>query len=398
MNDSFAELSGRLKRDCIAYITAKLMGDFYASLEDDRALDDEKNPNDLDGFRLAFELDHFLLQGETEEGDSVLRVIRERGNWSTEEQAALVEWQERAFLSVFEILEVTNEWLRLADMVSETEYQVYSNDNALSLRSVFGTKAKHFLLSHLAPIRGRWFLSGVQIPFPPEEEERLFTDFVQCQPPEKWYRDNPQKLARAFQTQKEHYDCFVSEFGTDELVGTGREIIQNKQRYWNTWNRHVGAPDPAPSSWPNDVEFVTENQVGLVMDEREGMHEFIDYDDFRKAFMGNKLTIRGRKMVKTYLEDETVPAFVFRRMKDRYPKGFRHTICNSVLPLTRNFDPVKDFELLMDMYKPDWKDVYPSVHPMNERFKKYYYRQAKPGRNELCPCHSGRKFKRCCGA
>ena len=137
--------------------------------------------------------------------------------------------------------------------------------------------------------------------------------------------------------------------------------------------------------------------IGYYLEKREGLHQIISYGYFVKGFASNKQTAKHRHLVHLFLRDESIPAFLFRRMKDRYPEQFRAVIRNTVLPLKKNFDPVNDFVLLMDRYKPEWRVVYPSVHPLNERFRKYFYHEQKIGRNDLCPCQSAKKFKRCCG-
>lgn len=71
-----------------------------------------------------------------------------------------------------------------------------------------------------------------------------------------------------------------------------------------------------------------------------------------------------------------------------------------------------DFEVLykkMVEYKaehlynlPQWREIYTEdqlkVMYKGQKSSKTYIRETKVGRNELCPCGSGKKYKKCCGA
>jgi uncharacterized protein len=52
-------------------------------------------------------------------------------------------------------------------------------------------------------------------------------------------------------------------------------------------------------------------------------------------------------------------------------------------------------ELLPDFLIATWKFWRGEEHPLLETRRE---RVRKIGRNELCPCGSGKKYKRCCGA
>ncbi len=71
-----------------------------------------------------------------------------------------------------------------------------------------------------------------------------------------------------------------------------------------------------------------------------------------------------------------------------------------------------DFEILykkMVEYKadhlynlPQWDNIFSEEHRKvlykGQKSSKTYVREAKIGRNEPCPCGSGKKYKKCCGA
>lgn len=390
-----SELSSFLKEKSIDYIAHHLQNDFYA-FEKKHDAGPYRNEKNADAELMA-RFDDFLLFGETRQGVSVIDALLKEMPLSLEERKVLEDWRSDAFGSFFDVLAITDEWLRLRDVVSETEYEVHLNTGS-SATDIFPKDATGFFLySNLAPACKIWFFSGIQRLFPPEIEEDLFRKFVQRQSPATWYRHNPKKLEKAFEFQKKHYDVFVRVFGTNEIVVSGREVSASLKRFYGAWFDLVGQKDrPTPEEdLPSDI--VEADDVGIIMDAREGLHHILDYRAFLKGFSRDKPTETHRRLVRQYLRDETVPAFLFRRVRDRDPEAFQRVMGGAILPLTRNFDFAADFDLLMDRHKPGWQEVYPSVHPINERFRKYYYRQHDVGRNDPCPCGSGVKYKRCCG-
>lgn len=95
--------------------------------------------------------------------------------------------------------------------------------------------------------------------------------------------------------------------------------------------------------------------------------------------------------------------------------GINDTLENPVdlenLSEDANVSIVIDFEVLykkMVEYKadhlynlPQWKNIFTEDH-MNVLYKKQkssttFVREAKVGRNDACPCGSGKKYKKCCG-
>ncbi|MBI4598612.1 SEC-C domain-containing protein [Candidatus Uhrbacteria bacterium] len=405
MPHPYSQLSAELKKKCVEYVVLHLKNDFEVSPtgQSYQELCEEMDPFLVDKDHLYqllnAHIDTFLLFCDTQNGKRVLEVLRETLPLTDEEKDVLIEWRDQAFYSVFEIRGTTPVSLQLQDLVSEAEYEVYVNQEATPTDILNGDKTGHFISSNMAPVHGVWFLSGTQHLLPAMAEEHIFTAFVQQQSPDTWYRHNPKRLEKAFQVQKEHYDCFVSVFGIDELFGSGRDVATYEQTYFEAWCQKVGQTSPPPlGERDGEEEFLHAKDVGLVMEEREGLHRFLNYGAFVRVFADVKpLSSPARALVTDYLEDDSLPAFVFRRMRDRYTDRFREVIRCLVPSLKMHFDPVADFTLLMDTYKPGWHDVYPSMHPMSERALKHYYHKTDIGRNDLCPCQSGCKYKKCHG-
>src|SRR3989338_9732504 len=126
MKDSYCKLSSLLKAKSVDYILDHLKKDFEASEKKQNVipshLDEEKN-----FLELQSRMDNFLLFGETRKNESILKVLLREMPLSLEEKKILEEWQNDAFSSFFDVLEITDDWVLLRDIVSETEYEEHLN-------------------------------------------------------------------------------------------------------------------------------------------------------------------------------------------------------------------------------------------------------------------------------
>lgn len=419
MPHQYAKLPRDLKGKCVDYINKYLAEDFFESSAGKLFTKKHKNGN---GIIIEKEgetdkdwitsMDNFLLFGTTLKGKKVLNVILEKAKKLTqEEKEILMEWEKEAFESVFEIIDIKENSVKLFDVAAEVEYDVYSNMEE-SLIKIFPQSLKGgFMYTNIVPIKNFWFLSGIQHFFSPEMEQNIFENFVQKLPPKDLYRNNPKKLERALNLQKEIYDFFIKHYGSDEVIVSGKMLSQKQWEFYNDWNAHLGGKNPMPQEKNLPKEIEKTDSVGIIMHPVKGEYLLIDYARFVEVFAEPDKRRKGwQKIVLGYLEDESMPRFVFERIKERYPDGFRKVIkdcierysfSNTINTLSamgpkKDFDPLEDFDVLMEKYKPVQDDEYPSVYPLNERFKRYYYRN-KVGRNDSCPCGSGKKYKKCHG-
>ncbi len=232
----------------------------------------------------------------------------------------------------------------------------------------------------------------------------VYEEFVIKRNPRDWYRNNPGKLQKAFALQKQEYDRFVRHFGRDEVVCEGREIPVLLKGYYDAWFVESGRKPVYPEI---DHDILATENAGIVMDEKEGMHYLTDYGFFVNIFSDPHYRPHfWTDVVKGYIETDSIPVFPLTRMRDRYPEGFRiilREVWKNAVPWWKRHNIDWKFERLMDFYKPGWREPLPSMHPVNERFKRFASIPAGTGRNHPCPCGEVRadgtpvKYKRCCG-
>lgn len=249
------------------------------------------------------------------------------------------------------------------------------------------------MYTNLVPLYDTWFLSGAQHLFSKIDALPLIPKLMDNFSVVAVYRNNPTKLERARVLQKEEYERFVHHFNTDELFGSGVEVQNFERSYYKARAEELGYIDP-PREMENK-ELDAEQDVGLVMDMREGIHYLFGYREFVDIFAQALTTEHAVAVVRSYLVEDSIPVFIFLRMRDRFPEHFSIVLRAALDPVDESNDPIKDFEQIMDYFKPGWRETYPSIHVANETLLKYYYSASNTHRNDPCPCGSGKKFKRC---
>jgi len=90
-------------------------------------------------------------------------------------------------------------------------------------------------------------------------------------------------------------------------------------------------------------------------------------------------------------DDGSEPALVAANVQSQKELQAQKEAQQSVLDLTRNIQRKKDRELAQ------LQTLGGNVDGGTQR-QQTVSKTAKVGRNELCPCGSGKKYKRCCGA
>lgn len=392
MSHQYGGLFDSLKKKSFEYIVKNLAKDFAESL----LLATFSPPDTQEEEMEVFDhLDEFMLFGETLDGEPVLEFLIDKLRWSREEKEVLREWKEAAFFSVFDVLKIEKDRLCLRDWVSEAEYEVFFSAPDLP-PSYQNFQGENFIFVTFVSIHGVWFLSDLPKTVSSNVEEAVFREFVQKQPSENYYRHNPEKLKAAFELQKKFYDCFVSLFGADEIIISGKDLKETRENFFQAWQKQKNFCETEPAG-DFEPELLAADDVGVLIDEREGPYYLLNYGKFKKIFSENGELSDGQvELFKDYLLCASVPAFVFRRAKDRYPERFCQVIKKIVPSSEFKGDSIFNFDLLMNHYKPFWRKINLSVHPVNLRFKKYYFQQTGVGRNSPCPCGSGLKFKKCC--
>jgi hypothetical protein len=207
---------------------------------------------------------------------------------------------------------------------------------------------------------------------------------ISLRTPEAVYR-NPEKVATAWQIQRENRDRFVRLFGSDLVVVSGDEAQQRLDEYWASCGDEMSGGETAGDahrdarvpSMELPPEVVNAESVALIYDEVDGLGFYAEFGVVAEAFAEPGLLRRRRHrgMVLSYLHDDSVEPMVLRRLADRDPD--KASVVFGRLLKKPRFKWRADGEQLLRACKPGYFDtpVRPRVSPVSERLADYARRR-----------------------
>lgn len=367
------ERSGDLKRLLVGFArTGRLEREFHRTLAKRRA------GTDVDAVTLT---DRFILQHRLEDGRTVVEhFVGSHPELAEEDKAMLLGWQD-VVEGVFEIEDRDGEGIVAVNLIDDLTYRIRSNKG----RSWFdGMPEGSFLSARIVPIADEWLLSGTCQPIPASMRREMCQAVMRTFVTNKSavFR-NKERLELAWKLQREDRECFLSFFGTDEVVMTGAEFARRMPEYWdfrmnkareNARERGTSpaALDTAPAFALPEALCAAES-VGVVYDEVEGLLLLEEFATIKAVFDDPALIQdrTHRRWVSTYLKDDSIPPVVFRRLAER-DRAKAGQVFGKLLNKP-GFSWERNGESLLRRHKRDHfeRPTYPSITPASERLTEY---------------------------
>jgi hypothetical protein len=326
-------------------------------------------------------LDYFVLQHRLPDRRTVVEhFVAEHPELPEEERAMLLGWQD-VVEGIFEVRRRAGEALVVVNLVDELTYRVRSNLG----RPVFARmRPRSFLIARLIPVGDEWLLSGVSSVLPARDRAEAYRWAAElaARHPALVFR-NPEKLARAWELQREERRHFVAFFGSDLVVLPGRELAERMQAY--THFRMYEARDAEGKSAADRAkqlygrvpkvpdfglpdELCEAETVGLIYDEVEGLNFYANFGTVAEAFANPERAAerRYRQAVLEYLQEPSISPLPLRRLAERDPERASR-LFQRVLRQPK-FSWERDGEALLRRYKVDYfeRPALPSVTPLGE--------------------------------
>jgi hypothetical protein len=245
------------------------------------------------------------------------------------------------------------------------------------------------------------------------------------QNPRTLYFDNPEKENEIKSAIDEMYAKFIKSFDKDTILTTnkhaddiigafneGEEIdLADKISDIKTYKFfHVKELE---NNYSNFLEnsmggFASHNEtydVAVIFDKVRGLYAIPFYETFCHVFEDKNSVENAKECIEYFLANESIPNTILQRVADKYPNFM--DVINETLGTTYTF------EELLTKYKSEYLNntIYSSATVLycSNAFSEVFDiislpKKEKPeitkkvGRNEPCPCGSGKKYKNCCGA
>lgn len=327
--------------------------------------------------------------------------------------------------SIFEIKKILKNGFELYNLINEKSYTVLSLTKMTSFRGVY---AGQYIGARIFEFKGEYYLIEISSVLSHSQKSEAYRYAVMklVQTPALLYKDNPKKEKEIQETISDMYKKFIKTFDTDLILTTNKyadEIIgafnedepidlSDKGCDLETYKFfHVKELD---NNYSNFLEnsmggFSSHNEVydvAVIFDENNGLYAIPFYKTFCKIFEDKASIENPKACIEYFLKNISIPNTILERISKEY---------SNFVAIINEFLDTKytSTEEIISEYKPEYlsERIYSSATVLfcsnafseifdyiSEDKPKQTPVSAKVGRNEPCPCGSGKKFKNCCGS
>lgn len=332
--------------------------------------------------------------------------------------------------TVFRIEKVLKNGFSLFNMTNEKQYSVISLTKMTSFR---GINSGEFIVARIFEYENEYYLIGIDNIFPQSKlkEAIRYAIIKIVQTPWLVYQDNIDKEKEIQDDIKNMHSIFVKIFGADEFVTTNKyadnvlAVLNNGESTDDFDIENVKKPlkeykffkiKELNNNYDNFIEnslggFSSHSEiydVGIICDEELGLYSIPFYQTFCNIFNGDEIE-NSKECIEYFLQNDGISDKILKRVYDKYPNFMK--IFNKI------FNTKYTFKTLLNTYKSEFlkRKIYSStsvlyhssifsasVDMVEENSKNISnqnqkdFSEIKVGRNEPCPCGSGKKYKNCC--
>ena len=375
---------------------------------------------------------YILERNLTEELKSIPQLYLENTKGLDKDTQNIVNALDNSISSVFEIKKVTKTGFDFLNIVNERRYTIIS---LMKMTAFRGLGTGDYIIARIVNINGDYYLleiSGV-LPAAKKDDAYRFAVAKIIQNPELVYLDNPEKQKEIEDDVAEIHKKFLEFFDgkteilttnkyADDLIGLFNDYAEegNKAEYTDL------IAEPQEYKFFNVAEFnnsydnFLENSlggfsshketydVGIIYDEELGLYAIPFYGTFNKIFEVKDYTkiVNYDMCIKYFLENDKYSANLIRLAAGKHNNFME--IVNAVLAKDYTLDELlkrykrrylnnKIISSTTVLYRSNAFSNTLNIIEDNEN-KPRFDTAGKIGRNEPCPCGSGKKYKKCCGA
>ena len=337
------------------------------------------------------------------------RFVSETSDLSEKEKPIVLRWKDPV-VGFFQVKRALPDGFVAENLINEVDYTIKPTTIPQQLERL--AKPGAFFRAKIIPVSdNEYIFSGVQEFLDISEKEILKrVANLQMKHPQFAFRDNEERIRRGFEFQKKDRELFIEYFGSDEVLTEGKKLPTLADEFMNY--RLAKREKPLPEGYkPPEMNFpkglLKSKDVGIVFDELSGQHYLVNYGIILNIFQSpdEEKIKRHKRDILTYLKDQTISPHVLRKLFFRFPQNAEFII-RKILDRPE-FSLERDLDSLMDEFKPSFrgKRIYPYILPMSHKFVEAMRSELDPkkgngkkvGRNDPCPCGSGKKYKKCCG-
>lgn len=339
--------------------------------------------------------------------------------------------------ALFEVKSVQKNGFDLYSLVNEKKYFAMPLVKMSHLRGIY---KGHYLLARIFPYENEYYIIEIRETYSSLDKDKVLRYAVAkiIEQPENLYKDNNEKLQEIENEISKFTEKFISCFGADEVITTN-EYVDNLISEFNDYYFDSAKDSSAikelikpienyayfkvpefNSSYDNYIEssmagFASHSSrydVGVIFDKELGMFIVPFYGTLCHIFeTENYKEIQGwDECIKAFMENDKIPAVLVQKLADKYSNfiDILNELYGTQMTLNEFLEEYKLDYLKNKIYSPtsvlyasksfgDLMGFIPSEEEMKAK-EIQTTKGATIGRNDPCPCGSGKKYKKCCGA
>ncbi len=350
---------------------------------------------------------------------SILEMFKENGTKNEKITDSFINAQ----ASIFEIKKILKNGFELYNLINEKTYKVLSLTKMTNFRGVY---AGQYIVARIFELEGDYYIIEISsiLSHSQKADAIRYAVMKLVQTPRLLYLDNPEKEKEIQNTISEMHQKFIKTFDTDIILTTNKhadeiigafnddEEIDLSDKGSDIENYKFFHVKELDNNYSNFLEnsmggFSSHNEtydVAVIFEEKNGLYAIPFFETFCKIFEDKEKVENAKACVEYFLTNDSIPNTILDRVSTKYA-NFMDTI-NEIMGTTYNYDE------LIKNYKSDYlkNKIYSSATILfcSQSFSEIFDYITTPveektpitekvGRNEPCPCGSGKKYKNCCG-
>lgn len=415
----FARQNSEINEDFEEYL--KTIGAYNAST------------SDINSALVTYVFERTFHKGE----DTVFSMYLKENNNVDEKTANIIKSLQNAIDALFEVSAVHKNGFDLNNLVNEKKYFAMPLVKMSHLRSIYKGS---YMLARIFQYENEYYIIEIRETYSALDKDRVLRYAVAkiIEQPENLYKDNANKLSEIEAQIAKFTEKFLECFDSDEVITTN-EYVDNLISEFNEYyfdetkdkssikelvkpieNYGYFKVPEFNSSYDNYIEssmagFASHNSkydVGVIFDKELGMFIVPFYGTLCHIFATEtyKDILGWDECIKSFLENDKIPAVLVKKLASKYPNFV--DVINDLYETNMSLDEILEkfkLEHLKNKIFSPTSVLYASksfgdlmgLIPDEKDIKAKEIQQTKGatiGRNDPCPCGSGKKYKKCCGA
>ncbi len=362
---------------------------------------------------------------------SILELFLEKTKKATKYARTIIKGLTSSVSSIFEVKKILKNGFELYNLVNEKTYKVIS---LVKMSHFRGVGVGQYVVARIFEFENEYYLLEISniLAANKKDDAMRYAIAKIIQSPEMVYKDNLEKQKEIEKQVKRLHKKFLECFESDEIITTNKfadDIIEmfndfaenNKKFNQEELEEKIQTPDNykffTVSSFNNSYENFLENSlggfsshqetydVGIIFDKDLGLSVIPFYKTFCKIFEEKDFTKIENydKCLEHFLLTDGISANLLKKIEAKYSNFMK--VINKIYSTDMTFDELlekyksqhlkeKIFSSTTVLYES--KTFSKTLGYIEEEENKPKFDATNVGRNDPCPCGSGKKYKKCC--